>query len=107
MSNPLPIIPASLSSLRLGVAARAKTRRLQFGWSRKTLAERAGVSYWTLKLFEETGNIAFGTLLKVAVALDSTADCIRLFSAEEKLPASLAELERMQPVRKQRGRTLK
>jgi hypothetical protein len=83
-----------------------KARRLGLGWSREMLATRAGVSPWTLKHFELTGQIALKTLVKVAVVLDDVRGLEGLFATRPGMPASLAELEKLHPLVRKRGRTL-
>lgn len=53
------------------LAKQAKERRLDFGYTQKALAERAGVSFPTLRKFEQTGQISLGSFLKIADVLDS------------------------------------
>ena len=85
------------------LAERARDLRLFKGWTRDTLAERAGVSASSLKRFETTGKASLILILKVAHAL------ARLDEFSELLlppPAkSLEELEQraVKPGRK-RGR---
>ena len=57
------------------MAERVKKRRLAENYSRKTLADRSGVSEASIKRFETTGEIAFTSLLKLAFALN----CIQEF----------------------------
>jgi transcriptional regulator with XRE-family HTH domain len=57
--------PAELAKM---LAGRAKELRLMKGWTRKTLAERAGVSAASLKRFETTGKASLELVLKVAHA---------------------------------------
>jgi hypothetical protein len=107
IGNPLPVLSASPGGIAKGVAARMKARRLGLGWSRDTLAARAGVSPWTLKHFELTGQIALRTLVNLAVVLDDVRGLEGLFAARTGMPASMAELERLHPPVRKRGRTLK
>lgn len=90
-----------------GIARRARARRLQLNLSQKTLSERSGVSYGTLKKFERTGQIALQALLKIALVLDELTIFEGLFTNKhDELPASLDELLRQpdaSPTRK-RGR---
>ena len=88
------------------IASRMKARRLQLGWSREMLASRAGISQWTLKHFESTGQIALETLIKVAVVVDAADGFAVLFPANPPMPASMAELERLHPSPRRRGRTI-
>lgn len=75
------------------IAARAKAKRLHFNWSQRTLSERSGVCYGTLKKFEQTGQISLDSLLKIALVLDEFDEFDHLFTKkEQELPASLDEL---------------
>ena len=56
------------------VAARARALRLLRDLSQEGLAASAGVSLGSLKRFERTGAIAFASLIRIAVALDATAE---------------------------------
>jgi hypothetical protein len=104
--SPLSVLIASPGEIAKGVAARMKARRLGLGWSREMLATRAGVSPWTLKHFELTGQIALETLVKVAVVLDDVRGLEGLFATRPGMPGSLAELEKLHPRVRKRGRTL-
>lgn len=77
-----------------------RDRRLDLGWSRAVLAEKAGVSEATIKVFERSGQITLSRLLLIARALGALAGFAALFEA----PAarSLDELEGRQR-RRQRG----
>jgi transcriptional regulator with XRE-family HTH domain len=89
-----------------GIATRMKAKRLRLGWSREMLATRAGVSPWTLKHFELTGQISLETLVKMAVVLGEIRGLEGLFAAMPEMPASLAELEKLHQPERKRGRTL-
>jgi transcriptional regulator with XRE-family HTH domain len=106
MDNLLPASHQSPAGIRKAIALRAKERRLQLGWSRATLAVRAGVSQWTLKHFEHTGKIALETMIQIAVALNDADSLNSLFSKRGTAPASMAELEKLHPVQRVRGRTV-
>jgi transcriptional regulator with XRE-family HTH domain len=51
------------------LAQKAKALRLIKGWTRATMAERAGVTPYSLKRFEQTGKASVLLVLKVAHAL--------------------------------------
>lgn len=95
---PLTEDPAEISR---ALAARVRERRLDLGWSRSVLAEKAGVSEATIKVFERRGQITVSRLLLIARALGALGGFATLFEA----PAarSLEELEGRQQ-RRQRGR---
>lgn len=75
----------------LRLTSRVRERRRARRWSQADLAERSGVAFATLKLFERTGKISLERLLRIASALDSLADFEDLFAPP---PArSLDEIE--------------
>ncbi|MBK5414065.1 helix-turn-helix domain-containing protein [Pseudomonas sp. TH31] len=73
------------------VGQNAKTLRLSKNLSRKTLAEKSGVSESTIKRFEMTGVITLEALILVASALDELSSVIKLFKPEH--PNSYDELK--------------
>ncbi len=81
------------SEMQKRVASRARDLRLELNLSQQTLSEKSGVSYGSLKKFEQTGQISLESLLKLAVILGCMDDFNPLFarkSAEKAL--SLDEL---------------
>jgi len=56
------------------VASRARDLRLELNLSQQTLSEKSGVSYGSLKKFEQTGQISLESLLKLAVILGCMDD---------------------------------
>jgi len=70
----LPLVMMSPAEVALQVARRARTNRLQRDLSQAGLAAMAGVSLGALKRFERTGQIAFASLVRVAIALEATAE---------------------------------
>lgn len=52
------------------IASKARDLRLELNLSQQTLSERSGVSYGSLKKFEQTGQISLESLLKLAVVLE-------------------------------------
>lgn len=83
------------------LAARTKTRRLQLNWSQAELADRAGIAYATLKLFEQTGQISLERLVMLASALRAMDGFEALLQPPKA--SSLAEIEARTALR-QRGR---
>ncbi len=57
-----------------------KARRKDWKLSQKELAERSGVSYASIRRFENNGEISFTSLLKIADALQSLNEFTTLFS---------------------------
>jgi len=76
------------SEMQKRVASRARDLRLELNFSQQTLSEKSGVSYGSLKKFEQTGQISLESLLKLAVILGCMDDFNSLFvykSAEKAL----------------------
>ena len=92
--------PAEMGSL---LAGRVKTLRLLKGWTRETLARRAGVTAASLKRFETSGKASLELVLKVAHALARLEEFDKLF--QPPAARSIEELEQraVMPVPK-RGR---
>ena len=65
--------------IQMWVANSARDLRLALNLSQKTLSEKSGVSYGTLKKFEQTGQISLESLLKLAVILGCVDDFKMLF----------------------------
>ena len=93
-----------LSPAEMGksLADRAKSLRLLKGWTRDTLAERAGISASSLKRFETTGEASLGLVLKVAHVLSRLDEFSQLL--QPPAAQSIAELERAAKPKAKRGR---
>ena len=75
------------------IAKKAQEKRLKLNLSQQTLSEKSGVSYGTLKKFEQTGQISLESLIKIALALGEMNKFDQLFTnTDNKLPASLDEI---------------
>lgn len=66
--------------INIKVAANAKKLRKRQGITQKRLSELTGVSYASIKRFEETGNINFVSLTKIAVELGAVDGVKDLFT---------------------------
>jgi transcriptional regulator with XRE-family HTH domain len=73
------------------LAGRVRDARLRLGLTQKTLAERAGVTYATLRRFERSGDIAVKYLVRIFNALGHLDEFDQLLKPAPA--ASLAELE--------------
>jgi transcriptional regulator with XRE-family HTH domain len=82
------------------LATRVRTRRLQLNWTQDELAQRAGIAYSTLKLFERTGQISLERLVMIAAALRALDGFGGLLQPPKA--SSLAEIE-ARATRRQRG----
>jgi len=85
------------------IAEQLRAKRLEQNLSQKTLAERSGVSYGTLKLFELSGKISLESLLKLALVLGCLDDFMALF-APKGFEEAVTLDELMHEVRRKRGR---
>ena len=75
------------------IAQKAQDKRLKLNLSQQTLSEKSGVSYGTLKKFEQKGQISLESLLKIALALGELDAFEHLFTkGDDALPSSLDEL---------------
>lgn len=95
----LPLELLTAPDLARSVAKRVRRERLARAWTQRELAERAGTSLSSLRRFERTGEIAFLTLVRIAVALDAVDGLAALFPERIR---SLDDL--LAPPRRQRGR---
>lgn len=65
------------------IAAREKMRRKQKKITQKELSERTGISVGSIKRFEQTGEISFVSLLKIADILEGAEEFDHLFCRKE------------------------
>lgn len=72
-------------------ALKHRQRRKQLKLSQAELAERSGVSLGSLKRFEQTGQISFESLLKLAHVLGRLSDFEELLQPTE----DLSEVEKL------------
>lgn len=80
MSMNMMVTPKELG---MEIAANLKKLRKQRKLSQTALAEKAGVSYGSMKRFEQTGEIALESLLKIAIVLGETEPFEALFKPIE------------------------
>ena len=81
---------ANIISIKQDLISRLRLRRKEAKISQFDLAEKAGVSLGSLKRFENKGEIALSSLLKIAFALGYEEDFNKLF--ERKNYQSLDEV---------------
>ena len=65
------------------IAKAEKQKRKKRKLTQTELSQRAGVSLGSLKRFEQTGEISFVSLLKLAAVLDETEQFTGLFQQRE------------------------
>ena len=75
----------SHKDVAIHVAARARELRLAQNLSRKTLAEKSGVTEASIKRFESTGEVSFASLLKMANALGCMEYFEQAFAPEQRV----------------------
>ena len=75
----------------LELAARVRRLRLDAGWTQGELAQRSGVAFSTLRLFERTGRISLERLVLAARALGAVDGFEALF--QPPAARTLADLE--------------
>jgi len=87
----LPIKLQSSGDLQSKIAAKAKEKRLANNLSRRTLADKSGVTQASIKRFETSGEVSLANLLNIAFALNCTREFEALF--DPKAPDSIAALQ--------------
>lgn len=80
-ANMLPFEAQSPAEVATELARRLRTLRLQRGWTQAEAAARSGMTLASYKRFERTGEIAFKSLLKIALAFDQLGRLESLFDA--------------------------
>ena len=73
----------TIQSVTTKIIDRVKEKRKKMKIYRQTLSEKTGVSYASIRRFEETGEISFSSLLKIARELDALEDFDKLFTSEK------------------------
>jgi transcriptional regulator with XRE-family HTH domain len=92
----------SLNSVALEIARKVRKNRLDLNLTQKALATRAGISFASLRRFENTGEISLKSLLQLAIALDALEEFDALFKKTKY--QSIDELINLQQPTKKRGR---
>jgi transcriptional regulator with XRE-family HTH domain len=79
IDNMLPLKLISPFDIKEGLRTRARQRRLDANLTQEGLANRANVSFGTLKHFEKTGDASIETLIAIAFALNAEGEFDGLF----------------------------
>lgn len=66
-----------------GIVDRVKLRRKELKLTQKDLAKRSGVSYGSIRRFENSGEISLTSLLKIANAINCLEDFKELFKYQQ------------------------
>lgn len=70
-------------SVKESVAKRFVMRRKELKLTQKQVASRSGVSYATVRRFEQSGDVSFASMLALARVIDCLADFEELFSRQK------------------------
>jgi len=97
------IIKSTPDSILIGVAERAKERRLERNLTQKAFAKRAGIGYDAYRKFENMGEITLRNFVLCAIALDDVDGFKELFA--KKSYQSIDELLKSQEVKKRKRGT--
>jgi len=73
------VTPSSPESVKRGIAARARARRLEMNLTQQGMSARSGIPLATYRRFETSGEISISNLLLVAVVLGMISDFEKLF----------------------------
>jgi len=85
----LPPTPFEMMDI---IKTKFRQRRKTLGYTQIELSERSGVSLGSLKRFESSGQIAFESLLKLALVLECLGDFSAVCESKETMPKSIEEL---------------
>jgi len=77
--------------IMLDLALKVRKLRKQKRFSREELSKRSGVSYSSIRRFEETGKISLESLLQIAMVLNRLDDFEKLFEVKD-IPESIDDL---------------
>lgn len=103
MEYALDIYARQPEQLMTMMAKNCKARRLERGYSRRTLSDRTGVPAPTIERFEKTGKISFESFCAIAVEFDYFQEMSEILSKPKYSTGS--ELETINRNRKrQKGR---
>jgi transcriptional regulator with XRE-family HTH domain len=85
------------------IAQKVRRNRLELNLTQKALATRAGISFGSLRRFENTGEISLKSLILIAIALDATDEFDMLFT-KQKYQSIDQLVNEKQSITKKRGR---
>jgi len=85
------------------IAQKVRQNRLELNLTQKALATRSGISFGSLRRFENTGEISLKSLILIAIALDATDEFDTLFT-KQKYQSIDQLVNANQSLTKKRGR---
>lgn len=86
------------------LSKRAKQKRIQLNLTQQELAERSGVSFGSVKRFEQKGEVSLKHLLRMAIVLRSADDFELLFKEQRYSSIDDVIREKSKTERKRAGR---
>lgn len=69
--------------IQLEIAKNVKKRRKELGITQEEFAKKSGVSFGSIKRFENTGEISLFSLVKIAIILNCENELLELFKQNE------------------------
>lgn len=90
----------SIEAVLLGIAQRARQRRLEKNMTQQVFAKRAGVGYAAYRKFENTGEVTLRNLILCAFVFDDTEIFSQLFS--KKVYQNLDEILEQKKAKKRK-----
>ena len=92
------------SEIAKDISKRAKQKRIHLNITQKELAERSGVSFGSIKRFEQKGEISLKHLLQIATVLRSVDEFESLFREQRYQSIDDVIRENSKKERKRAGR---
>jgi len=83
LADKFSLSDSNLTAIATSIAERMKRNRLELNLTQNALASRSGVSFGSVRRFENTGEISLKSLIMIAIALDSTEEFSSLFSTRK------------------------
>ena len=103
LADKIILFDSNPTAIATSIAERMKRNRLELNLTQNALASRSGVSFGSVRRFENTGEISLKSLIMIAIALDSTEEFSSLFSSM-KYKTIEDVLSLQEPKTKKRGR---
>jgi len=94
----------SSTELAKDISKRAKQKRIQLNLTQQELAERSGVSFGSVKRFEQKGEISLKHLLQIAIVLRTAGEFESLFKEQRYQTIEDVIREKSKTERKRAGR---
>ncbi|MEA2047153.1 MAG: helix-turn-helix transcriptional regulator [Campylobacterota bacterium] len=88
----LSFLPKTPQEILIETSTKFRKKRKALGYTQLELSSRSGVSLGSLKRFEQSGQINFESLLKLALVLECLDSFASLCEEKEEMPKSIEEL---------------